>query len=331
MYDKLRNDFILELSKYYPTEDINKICKCLDYSVDNYDITEKQTGLIIYEPDEIPVLVKEYIAVKRIEGLSEKTLKNYFIFLAKFFTSVNKTPQQVEKNDIMLFLYRYKEERQISDRTLDKIREYICRFFNWLCDEGYLERSPARTIKPIKYEIKEREGLTMLELEYVRNACETLREKAMIEFFYSTGCRVSELAIVKRTDIDFITGEVKLFGKGKKHRVSYLNPKAKVALKEYWLSRSDNVDIAFISEKGSKPLQKEGIEKAIRKIAVRSGINKKLTPHVIRHTTATQGLNNGMPIESIQMLLGHSSINTTMIYAKTSMDRVKMEHQRYVI
>lgn len=173
--------------------------------------------------------------------------------------------------------------------------------------------------------------MTQLELEYIRNACVTQRDRAMVEVFYSTGCRVSELAILKKSDVDFVTGEVQLFGKGRKHRVSYLNAKAKFALAEYWNSRSDDSEYAFVSERGCHELKKEAIEKAIRTISDRSGITKKVTPHKFRHSTATQALESGMPIESIQLLLGHSSINTTMIYAKTNKARVKTEHAKYVV
>lgn len=331
MYERMKAEFAIMLAEKYSVNETKDILMMLNIVAENYEVKERETALVVWEEDAIPKLVKEYLVVKKIEGLSELTLKNYRIFLEKFFVTVRKEPQMVEKNDIVLFLYRYKSEHDITDRSLDKIREYLCRFFNWACDGGYIDKSPARTIKPIKYEVKEREGLTQLELEYIRNACTNLRDRAMIEFFYSTGCRVSELTILKKEDINLDTGVVHLFGKGKKHRGSYLNAKAKVALSEYWLSRGDDNEHAFVSMKGAKQLNKEGVEKAVRNIAERSGITKHVTPHVLRHTTATQGLENGMPVESIQKLLGHSSINTTMIYAKTSKERVMGEHKRCVI
>jgi len=327
----MKNEFMLMLSREYGNKDIEKITMMLNMVANNYEIGEKQTGLVVYNPEETPTMVKEYLVVKKIEGLSDKTLMNYKLFLDKFFSYVRKELEAVEKNDIVLFLHVYKSEHKISDRSLDKIREYICRFFNWACDENYLERSPARTIKPIKHETRERVGLTHLELEYVRRACKTPREQAMVEVFCSTGCRVSELIILKKSDIDMMTGDVHLFGKGKKHRTSYMNARAKVALQAYWDTRKDDSEYAFVSERGSNPLGKEAIEKVIRNLGRRAELNKNLTPHIFRHTTATHGLEGGMSVEAIQSILGHASINTTMIYAKASKERVKEEHKRYIV
>lgn len=191
-----------------------------------------------------------------------------------------------------------------------------------------------KTIQAIKYEKKERQNLSRLELEYLRGACQTAREAAIVEFLFSTGCRVSELSVVKKADVDWSTKAVHLFGKGRKHRDSYLNAKAEVALITYLAQRGDDCEYLFVTERNPhRQITTAGVEKIVRNIAARasSRISKKVTPHVLRHTTATIALQNGMPIEEISKLLGHEKVDTTMIYAHTSTASVQAGHSRYVV
>lgn len=196
----------------------------------------------------------------------------------------------------------------------------------------YISHNPCKQIHPIKYEAKLREPLTGVEMELIRDACQTRREKAIIETFYSTGCRVSELAILKKTDVDFRKGEVHLFGKGSKHRISYINAKAEVALKKYLFPRSDDCPALFVTDRSPvRALKKEGIESIVRKIGERSGIERRVYPHLIRHTTATDALERGMNVAEVQKILGHEKLDTTMIYAKVCQDNVKYDHKRYIV
>lgn len=333
MYEQFKNQFALSLSVIYSKDDIEIILKKLDMVSYDYEVTRKETSVVVYN-SEMPELVKTYLVCKKVEGLVDQTLYNYGNALRKFFFGVQKAPEQVTPNDIRVYLYRYQELNGTSNRSLDKIRQNICGFFHWACCEGYLERNPALTIKPIKYEKKERNPLNQIELEYIRKACLSARDTAMVEFMYSTGCRVSELAAVKKSDIDWNKKSVHLFGKGKKHRTSYLNAKAEVSLLEYLKTRNDGSEYLFVSQR--KPygqLKRCAIEKVVRQIAERAAeqVKKPVSPHVFRHTTATTALNNGMPIEDISRLLGHESVGTTMIYAKVSESNVQNGHKKYVI
>lgn len=212
-----------------------------------YNIAQKNTDIIV--ADDIPSLLKVYIVVKKTEGLSELTLQNYWRIIKDFFSWCKKTPEGVTANDIRMYIYCYQTTHNISDRTMDKYRETICWFFTWAHAEGYIESNPARNIKPIRHEIKQREALTQVELEYVRKACQTKRETAMVEFMYSTGCRVSELVDVKKSDINWREKTVHLLGKGRKHRTSFINAKCEVALKEYLDGRDDDCENIFVSER----------------------------------------------------------------------------------
>ena len=332
MYEHLRNDVMVALSRV-ATLDSESVLKMLDRVAVNYEIRRKELGLAIVN-NEIPELVMVYLVCKKMSGLSDGTLENYKIVLSKFFEDVRKAPQEVTTNEIRMFLYLYQERRHVSYRTVDKYREYIARFFSWANAEGYILHNPAKNIEAVKYEEKPREALTQIELEYLRLACKTDRDRAIIEFLYSTGARVSELSILKKSDIDWRDKSVHLFGKGRKHRTSFLNAKAEVALKTYLDSRRDDCEYLFItSKKPYRNLKKEGIEKIVRNISsdVSCRIGKRITPHILRHTTATVALQSGMPIADISKLLGHESIDTTMIYAKSSLDGVRIGHKKHIV
>lgn len=300
----------------------------------NYDISKKTTEVATQNTEDMPQLLKTYLVCKKMEGLSEATLYNYGHCLKIFFNTLNKLPEQITANEIRVFLYKYQEERKISNRTLDKYREYISWFYQWACDEEYIERNPARAIKPIKHEVKPRQALSQIELEYLRKACTTPKEKAIIEVLYSTGCRISELVNLNKFDIDWNEKSVHLFGKGSKHRTSFLNAKAEVALHEYLETRMDAEECLFVSDR--RPyhrIKSDALQKIVRTISERASnnIGKHVTPHVLRHTTATTAIRNGMSVEDISKLLGHEKIDTTMIYAKTSMANVQAGHKKYIV
>ena len=163
----------------------------------------------------------------------------------------------------------------------------------------------------------------------MRQACVDDRDRAILEFLFSTGARVTELCGVKLKDIDFEKREVVLFGKGKKERISYLSNTAVKAIKAWLENRPHASEYLFNNIRGGKPMSRENIEKIFRRLSQVSGLSEtiKVTPHVIRHTTATQALDNGMPIEEVQKLLGHAKISTTMIYIDMTDKRVRDRHR----
>lgn len=329
---ELKSDLLQILNDSVDVETLRMIDTKIDMVLLNYKIERAQTDIVPYGSC-IPESVDSYIISRKISGLSEKTLYLYRMVLKDFFLTVRKAPTDITTNDIRAYLYMYQSKHDISNRTLDSKRNIICGFFNWLAAEEYICKNPAVNIKPIKYERKHKKAMTQLDLEKIRAACETKREKAIVEVLYSTGCRVSELEHLNISDVNFETKEVMLFGKGSKHRVSYLNAKAEVALKEYLNERSDDNKALFVYDK--KPydrLKKPGIEQIIRKIMERtSGVTVHVTPHVFRHTTATTAIDRGMGIVDVSKLLGHSRIDTTMEYITTNSNSVKANHKNYII
>ena len=334
MYEQFKNEMLVELAKRgIDNEQIMEAIECLDVVAYGYEIRKKETSIVPFNT-ELPELVKTFLVCKSVEGYSKGTLYNYGKILRNFFLRLQKTPEMVMANDIRVYLYTYQEERGISNRSLDKIRGCLSSFYKWMHVEGYIEKDPTMSIGKIKYDKKPRKPCTQMDLEYLRMACKTPKERAVLEVLYSTGCRVGELVILKKDDIDWKEKTVHLFGKGKKHRTGFLNAKAEVALKEYLNSRQDDKEWLFVSDrKPHDQMHTSGIQKNIRTIYSRAGanINKKVTPHVLRHTTATRMLENNADLTSIQAVLGHSNINTTMIYAHNTMESVKLDHRKAVV
>ena len=329
--ENFAKDFMVRLDGKVSNEDMVTILQELQMFTSNYDIQKKETNIVLYD-NQLPDCYKVYMVAKKLEGLSEGTLKTYDLYLKDFLMSVNKSISCITTDDIRIYLYNFQKNRHVGNRSLDGRRLVINTFFQWCTDEGYITQNPCRQIRPIKYESKLREPLTGIEMELIRDACRTYREKAIIELFYSTGCRVSELVTLNKDDIDFRKGEVHLFGKGNKHRLSYINAKAEVALKKYLFTRKDDNEALFVSER--KPynrIKKTGVEKIVREIGERSEVGRRVYPHLIRHTTATDALERGMNVAEVQKILGHEKLDTTMIYAKVCQENVKYDHKRYIV
>lgn len=332
--ENFANEFVSKLDGKISDEALRTVLQELQVFASNYDINQRETHVVPYQSN-IPDCYRVYMVAKKIEGMSPESMKTYNFYLTDFFEHINRPFEQVTTNDIRIYLYETQKRTGISNRTLDGKRLVINTFMDWCWKEGYIPNNPCASIKPIKFEEKPREPLSSMELEIVRDACENYRDKAMIELFYSTGCRLSEMVNLKISDIDFASKEVHLFGKGSKHRTSYLNAKAEYMLKKYFeLERpkdsiSDSVFVIF--RKPYNGMQKGSIYARVKAIQKRSGIEISLFPHLLRHTMATTALNRGMNVAEVKEILGHEKLDTTMIYAKISHDSVKFNHKRYIV
>lgn len=316
MYNDFKNEFISDLTQLdlkLNGNQMNKILITLDKAAGNFDIYNKSSQRSSTKVNGIPKSVYDYISIKESEGLKKSTLYIYRVMLEIFFKNCNKPPEHVTAQDIRDFLKAYKEKKNISNRTLDKYRGYICDYFVYLHDYGVIPNNPVRQVKKIKYEVKPKAILNDYEMELMREACETRRELAMVEFFFSTACRVGELVKVKLKDIDWDEQTVLLFGKGSKYRVSFFNARCKIALQRYLETRDYDSDYLFIYDRAPwSNLTTRGVEKIIRNVADRAvNIDKKVRTHTYRRSASTMAFNRGMSLEQISSWLGHSQVATT--------------------
>ena len=315
----------------FSDEDILTLRKELVVYVQNFEIQNKVTEITVKE-NNMPLFYEQYFVSKKISGLREKSLKLYKLYLDDFFYSLNKDVKKITKDDILLYLFKTQKTRKISNRTLNSRRTIINGFFEWAVNNNYLQSNPCKCIEPIKYKKNERIPLTEFELKKVRKSCKSIREKALIEFLYTTGCRVTELENMNISDVDFNTNEVNIRdGKGGKDRKAYLTENAKLLLLDYIESRNDERASLFVSiGKNTKRLRKPGIEYLLKAIGNRAGLNRTIFPHLFRNTLATNMLKKGGDITSIQRILGHSNIQTTLIYAKHDDRKVKKDYLKCI-
>ena len=327
VYETFRTVMTMNLCNVIDDSDtLRNVLQMVDITMNGYKKKKKQMEII--PATGLPDVVKYFLASKAIANLSKQTLKQYRYKLINFFDKVRKSYMDIMANDIRIYLYNFKIEHNASDSYVDNVRITLNTFFQWLTDNEYLARNPCRTIEKIKFQPKKRKAFSTLSLEDLRINCETIREKAVIDFLYSTGCRVSECADVLLEDIDWNKNSVLIrHGKGNKERTVYFNDEAKVSVREYIKSRSDSSPYLWVSIKAPhNQLHAHAIENIVKKVGERIGVHAY--PHKLRHTFATVGLRNGIPLEQLQVLLGHSKPETTMIYADQDRTQIQIGHQK---
>lgn len=261
--------------------------------------------------------IKYYLGAKRIDGLSDKTLGNYRCNLEMFAARVNKSAAKVTTDDIRGYISYLDETRHLKDTSLQTHINILRAFFGWLHTEERIKKNPMSKIKSLKLDKKgARQALTVEELERLRDACKTYREKALIEFLVSTGCRLSEVAQLRAADLNLADRSVQVTGKGDKDRVVYFSVRARLMVQE-------GGDGLFVSSKSPyEPLKPRAIQRIVRSLSERAGLEGRVHPHLLRHTFATHALNGGMDVTVIQRLLGHEDIATTQIYAELNEEGV---------
>ena len=324
--EELRQAVIQKMCEFLNEEQIEKLGNVLDVVLYSFEIKVKKEEIVVYDNSNIAKL-KKFIATKRLEGLSEDTLMQYYRAVHNLFNEVGKPLEKINTDDIRYYLSMYQEKRKVRKVTLNNTRRYLSTFFNWCTDEDIISKNPMRRIKAIKQQKKIKEPFTDLEMEKIRNSAGSTRNRALIEFLYTTGCRVSEVVDVDLNDIDFVHNSLIVTGKGDKQREVYISDKAMYWLKIY-INDRNNDNTALFTGKGNKRLKKAGIEAVVRKIGKIAGV-EKVHPHRFRRTMATNLINKGMPVQEVQQILGHEKIDTTMIYCKVDKNNIQAGHRKY--
>lgn len=210
------------------------------------------------------------------------------------------------------------------------MRKTISAFFSWLHDEGIISQNPARAVKQIKYDKIVRKPFTPVEREKIKSACCLIRDLALSEFLYASGLRVSEVVSLDRTNIDFITREATVIGKGGKERRFYLSEVCAEYLRQYLNSRADNNTALFVAAKAPyKRLTKEGVEYIVKSLGQKAGVSN-VHPHRFRRTLATDLVRKGVPIQDVAQILGHSDLRTTQVYVALDQSAVKYHYTQAV-
>ncbi|MBO5450941.1 MAG: tyrosine-type recombinase/integrase [Lachnospiraceae bacterium] len=274
--------------------------------------------------------LKMFLAAKRVEGCSERTIQYYRVTVNHMFTQIDSEVRKITTEDIRAYLANYQRRNRCSNVTVDNVRRNISSFFSWLEEEDYILKSPMRRIHKIKTKTVVKNTISDEGIEKLRDGCSEIRDLAMIDLLYSTGIRVGELVNLNIEDIDLEERECVVYGKGDKERKVYFDAKAKVHLRKYIESRDDNNSALFVTlDAPYDRLKISGVEIRLRQLGRKLDI-ERVHPHKFRRTMATRAIDKGMPIEQVQKILGHSQIDTTMQYAMVNQSNVKTSHQKYM-
>lgn len=277
----------------------------------------------------------EYLEIER--GRSLKTVENYDRYL-KNFLNFAKISSASGINDDLVRRYRlYLNREGLKKRTQNYYLIALRNFLKYLAWRG-VETMSAERILLAKAPERDFDLISIEELERLLssskgNDIKSLRDRAILELLFSTGLRVSELCSLTRDSIDLKQDEFSVRGKGEKIRVVFLSSSAKKALKDYLDKRQDVCEALFVNyrpnSKETTRLTPRSVERIIKFYAIKAGISKKVTPHVLRHMFATDLLANGADLRSVQALLGHSSITTTQIYTHVTDKSLREVHKAF--
>ena len=225
MEEKFRVELLTMLGKSMSKELVSAVDMALTALFQKYDVSEACTDLAVCD-DSNEKIINTYIASMRLEGRSEKTLKQYYDALTKLLDEIPKSIKDIRTNDIRYHLAHYQATHKVSNATVNNKRKFLSAFFVWATREEIVDKNPMLKINSIKEKYVTKKPFSDIELAKIRDALEDNREKALVEFLLSTGCRVSEVAGLKVGNIDFRTGECVVLGKGNKERTVYLNNKS---------------------------------------------------------------------------------------------------------
>lgn len=325
MKEELINQIQIQMLPFLNNAQLKMLQSVLEHAFYGVSVTNEGSTATISENS-----VAAFVAAKRIEGCSEKTLAYYQNTIQAMISGIGKAAQQITTEDLRAYLTEYQNEHKISRVTIDNIRRILSSFFSWLEDEDYIVKSPVRRIHKVKTAKVIKETYTDEALELMRDNAPSLRDLAIIDLLASSGMRVGELVTLNRDDINFAERECVVFGKGDKERLVYFDARTKIHLQNYLGDRSDDNSALFVSLKFPHDrLQIGGVETMLRGLGRQLNLTK-VHPHKFRRTLATSAIDKGMPIEQVQQLLGHQKIDTTMHYAMVKQQNVKIAHRKYI-
>ena len=307
-----------------------EIRNIIEEVLNNYELTSKCTEIATGD-----VLEKAYIflSCKQLEGMKKTTIYNYTLLFKKMHKYFIKPVTAITTMDLRLFLRDVYPDNQPAS-----LNNKICKikaFFSWLQDEGYLLQNTSKNLQLVAEPYRKREHIPQIDIEKMREACKSTREKAMFEFLLSTGCRVSEVSTALISRVDWDKNSIYIIGKGDKERLVFFSVRARMFLIKYIKEREEKgilSDYLFVASKiPHGNLGQRSIQKDVKDIAARAGITSNVFPHLFRHTFATNGVNRNVPLPVLSQLMGHSSADTTQVYFTLNDDIIKHEYKKIAL
>lgn len=320
-----KQDFLRALEQGLGSEikyaDMTSVMRITADLLENYDMRSREPW-----DDETDDCLQSYITAMEVENHSQKTIDRYRYVIQRLMDYVHVTTRRITVHHLRSFLQAEKA-RGIADTTIEGFRQIYSAYFNWLQRERLIDQNPMCNLGVVKCEKKEPQPYTDIEIEMLNQSCDDLRNRAILAFLESTGCRVSEVVECDRDHVDLRLLEVRIHGKGNKWRTVYLSEVAGMLIGRYLMQRKDDDPALFVNRYGSR-LTANGIRCVLKKLAKKAGVDG-VHPHKFRRTLATNLNRHGMPIQEVAKVLGHEKLDTTMKYVVLNKDDVKASYRRY--
>lgn len=338
MLEKIITNVLQAMSHSLEKEQLEQLQNVLYINFHGKKIVEDKCEIIPLGTDSDVRKMQLFRASKLVSGRQESTLKQYLREIMTCRNTINKSFEDITTMDLRWYFGILRERDKISMRTLQGRRRYLNSFWTFLEQEGLVKNNPVERIEAFKLENKLKKAFSGKEMTDLRAACKDVRETAIVEFLYATGLRVSELCSLNVRDIDMQKQEFRVIGKGRKERIVYIHDNALRWLEKYYLWRMEKEDLT-LSQLGDKPLfvtakkpfqrlTVAGVQYLLKQIGKRANV-ENVHPHRFRRTFATDLLNRGMRIEEVMVLMGHSKVETTLIYCNIRQDNIRESYRRY--
>ena len=330
MIEKIIENVINEMTPHLDQEQLDHLSNVLWMNFHGKEIQEQNTELIQSEMDSNELKIRMFLASKKAVNRQNNTLKQYSREIYRMLDFLGKNLEDITGMDLRYYYGVMRERRGIKMSTMRTRLHYLSSFWDFLTTEELVRSNPVKKVGVLKLEKSIKKPYSAEELECLRGACRELRDRALVEFLYSTGVRVSEMAVLNVGDIEMARQELIVYGKGSKERKTYLTDAARFYLARYLKERNARPEepLFVTLDYPHSRLTVPGIQYMLRQLGARAGV-ENVHPHRFRRTIATDLLSRGMPIEQVKEFLGHEKIDTTMIYCTVQEENVKASHRKY--
>ena len=288
--------------------------------LEGFDVRETQ---VMEEKDD---LLECYIDAMRVQGRSEKTLARYRYVIERMMKDVNVPTRRITVYHLRGYLSKMKDNGK-QDSTMEGIRQVFSAYFNWLQRESLIDRNPTANLGAIKVGKRQKKTFTDIDMEKLSRSCKCKRDRAIIAFLASTGCRVSEVTGLDRDAVDLDQLTCVVHGKGNKERRVYLDGVTGMLIRAYLAERKDEDPALFVNRYNVR-MNPDGVREMLNRVAEEAGV-EHVHPHKFRRTLATNMARHGMPIQEVARILGHDKIDTTMRYVVLDDEDIKHEYRKF--
>ena len=332
MVEKILEKIVNEMAVHLDQGQLEHLSNVLYVNFHGLEVQEQCTELVSSGMDGNAAKVKMFVASKKAVNRQDNTLKQYTREILNMLNFTGKRLEDITGMDLRYYYGVMREQRGIKMSTMQTRLHYLSSFWDFLITEELVHSNPVKKVGLLKLEKTIKKPFSAAELEALRVNCTELRDRALVEFLYSTGVRVSELVSLNVGDIEMGKQELIVYGKGSKERKTYLTDSAKFYLRRYLRTR-DQTELAdkplFVTlDRPHDRLTVAGVQHTLRQLGKRAKV-ENTHPHRFRRTIATDLLNRGMPIEQVKEFLGHEKLDTTMIYCSIRQEGVQASHKKY--